>query len=227
MKYAKVIATILLTTIAVGASAQRVVRYNGTTATTSSSSADGWSRIYLNYNPTWVILNEGDLDENYVNNFAFGYAKAIPLVGDLYLEPGGEFQWYFKKHEAELYDTHFNMLSLRIPVNAVYDLDLGGITLRPYAGFYGRFNMLAKEKYEGQGHTSRQNLFKLKDGNNNRIYKHFQIGMQFGGTVVLANKYTAGFGYGFDFNPLTKVKAGGKVYKQKYSQLSLSAGLLF
>ena len=240
MKTIKFLAAVALMAMAVTATAQVVSRSSqriGTSSSSartvsqrSSSSSDGWNRAYIQYNPTWWILSKGSMDDNYVNGLTAGYATAFNIGGPVYLEVGGGLQWYHKKvtetYEDYWYDEEYemeqtmNMLSVRIPVNVVFDIDFGGFALRPYAGFYGRVNVVGKTKYEEDGHSEKVDLFDEEGGD----YKRFQFGMEFGANAVIADKFTAGFGYNFDFNPIWKYDGG---YKGKFGQLAITAGIIF
>ena len=159
----------------------------------SASAQEPFGTVYLQYNPSLFDLNQlivshdGHSVSTTYDAISLGYNYATPMFGiPLFLEFGGAIQWGFKYKDN--YKT--NMLALKIPLNVVYSIDISdSFSILPYAGAYGRFNLLAKTKYDEKP----ESYDWFSDGD----AKRFQIGLN-AGCRFRINQFTIGAGYYYD-----------------------------
>jgi len=135
--------------------------------------------LYLQYSPSRYYT--GDTKQKF-NEFSAGYARSIQILENqpYFVEVGANIKYSHDKENGINYD----LLSFRLPVNAVYKLYLSkvkDIALAPYAGIHVRAIVAGKE-----------------DG-----WKTFQIGWQTGLRLFI-NKVYAGISYARDFPDDTK-----------------------
>ena len=90
------------------------------------------------------------------------------------------------------------MIAVKIPIDVMYSFDVSdAVSIQPYAGIYGRFNIMAKTKYDGET----IDMFKKEDVGD--PWKRFQLGWQAGCKFRFAHKITVGAGYYMDFMKIT------------------------
>lgn len=135
--------------------------------------------LYLQYSPSRYYT--GDQKQKF-NEFSVGYARSIQIMENLpyFLEVGANAKYSHAKEDGVNYD----LLTFRLPVNAVYKLYLSktkDIALAPYAGIHLRAIAAGKEA----------------------DWKSFQIGWQVG-LRFYYNKVFLGISYARDFPDETK-----------------------
>lgn len=135
--------------------------------------------FYLQYSPSRYHTDESKLK---FNEFSIGYARSIQIMEDMpyFIEVGANVKYSHAKEEGVNYD----LLTFRLPVNAIYKFYLSktkDITLAPYAGIHIR--AIAAGKKED--------------------WKSFQIGWQTGFRFYY-NKVFMGISYARDFPGETK-----------------------
>lgn len=189
---------------------------NASSASASTVSSDGWSTLYLQYNPMTFDADGGDLD---FTGFTFGFNRAISLSSStpLFIEVGGALTYaYYSEDEDYGYDYDYdydygydydgteykvNVWSLKVPVSLTYDWQVADkISILPYAGLTFRYNLAGKYKVEYDGDEIDANLFD-DDEMGDSAFKRFQIGWQIGVNAKF-NKFLVGLSYGSDFSEI-------------------------
>ena len=130
---------------------QKVAKEPKVKAASAGTSVGGFSTAYVQWNFESQKVKAGSSSTSESGNsisggfsYAFGIAGATPL----YLEPGVALKYVWDKDD----NWKFNMLSLKVPVNVVYSFAATeNFNIEPYAGVYLRGNLLAKQKFEGNG----------------------------------------------------------------------------
>lgn len=135
--------------------------------------------LYLQYSPSRYITN--DVKQKF-HEFSLGYARSIQILENkpYFVEVGANIKYSHAKEN----DTNYNLLTFRIPVNAVYKFYLSktkDIALAPYAGVHMRAIAAGKEDN----------------------WKSFQIGWQTGLKCYI-NKVFMGISYARDFPDQSK-----------------------
>ena len=93
----------------------------------------------------------------------------------------------------------FSMLSIKIPVTAMYSFNVSdAVSILPYAGLYGRVNVLAQTKVG----DSKVDYFS-KDDMGDDTWSRFQLGVNFGCKFRFAQKFIVGGGYYTDLTKIT------------------------
>jgi len=135
--------------------------------------------LYLQYSPSRYNTDDSKLK---FHEFSVGYARSIQIMEELpyFVEVGANIKYSHAKEDGVKYD----LLTFRLPVNAVYKLYLSktkDIALAPYAGIHLRAIAAGKQA----------------------DWKSFQIGWQTG-LRFYYNKVFMGISYARDFPDETK-----------------------
>ena len=130
--------------------------------------------LYFQYSPS--RYHTGDIKQNF-NEFTIGYARSFQILEGkpYFVEAGANAKYSFANENG----VNHNLLTFRIPVNAVYKFYLSktkDIALAPYAGVYVRALVAGKED----------------------DWKCFQIGWQTGLRFYIQKVYM-GISYARDF----------------------------
>lgn len=118
-----------------------------------------------------------------LGGFSVGAAQARELPGEL------PFLYEYGVDLIAAFGDNSTLVSAAVPVNLMYRLDFGQISLLPFAGFNLTAHIIGQDKYGG-GVTS--NWFKSEDGET--ACHRFQLGAQFG-AKILYGKYFLGVSY--------------------------------
>ena len=157
--------------------------------------------FYLQYSPS--RYHTGDNKVKF-NEFTVGYARSIQIMEDMpyFVEVGANLKYsHAKENEAK-----YNLLTFKIPVNAVYKFYLSktkDIALAPYAGVYMRALAVAKERQDGGEKYSLLNVDNAEFTAIGEKWSCFQIGWQVGLKFYI-NKVFMGISYARDFPDKTK-----------------------
>ena len=140
----------------------------------SASDDEAFGTLFLQYNPSNMYVSyNGYSGSTSMTGFSLGYLYSKPISAPLYLEFGAAAQYFFKSEKYEDYypdyddyyygydehhshggkshDAKFSMLSVKIPINVMYSFEASdAIAIQPYAGIYGRVNILAQTKIGDQ-----------------------------------------------------------------------------
>ena len=161
MKAIKLFAVAALLAISSGAYAQ--FTNASTSSSVSSSSSEGWSTFFLQYNPSKVVCDVDGAEDLSLNGLTAGFTKAFPISpsSPVFIEAGVAVQYSFatwnwmddlkwmKVNGADP-EEKFSMVSAKVPVSLTYLFDLPNstISLAPYAGLDFRFNLFGSMKTE-------------------------------------------------------------------------------
>lgn len=197
---------------------------------------ESFGTLYLQYNPSQLkTKSHGSSNSESVHGITLGYSHALPLADiPLYLEFGGAVQYFFKSMDYTDYDVDwetgnysttkekakFSMLAFKIPVNVMYSFNISdAVSIIPYAGVYGRFNILAQQKVGDE----KINYFSKDDMGDDFVWKRFQVGWNAGCKFRFAQKFLVGAGYYMD---LMKVMSY-KEHKTHFQGFDITLGLTF
>lgn len=156
----KSFAVAALLAVSASASAQFT---NGSSSSASSANTEGWSTIWVEWNPSTMKTDIKGADNKSFTGLSFGYSQAFGLTPSMpiFVEAGLGVQYSFKKedkledyadqfglNEDELSllmnpEVKFSMFSAKIPVNLMYAFQIpnSSIMIAPYVGVTGRFNI--------------------------------------------------------------------------------------
>jgi hypothetical protein len=186
----------------------------------------GWSTFGFEYLPSSWVPEHGD-SESYTG-LALNYTSASPLTSSvpIFLEWGLGAQWSHWSDESGSgkykYEYSINMISLKVPINFIYDFQIPNtaINIDPYVGVRFRGNLWGEYKVENDDDSDTANLFDKDDmGGSDYTWNRFQIGWQIGVKARFSDAFFVGLGYGTDFSEISK--------KTKINETSLSLGFVF
>lgn len=224
MKSFKLIVMAAMLAVSTSAFAQFTNKSSSTAA--SAGSLDGWSSVWMEYNPSTFDYDDGD---DSFTGLSLGYSKAFNIVPGkpFFLEAGLGLQYSFYSEEIEDYgdyEAKFSMFSAKIPVNFIYKFDIpnSSVSLLPYVGLNLRYNFSAKEKDEEiDGKWEKEyDFFDKKDMDGEEYtWNRFQIGWNLGVKARFGQNFQVGLGYGEDFSEIAK--------KVKIHTTTISVGYTF
>ena len=203
----------------------------------SQMSTDNYNRIYVSYNPVQIkasgeYAKDVNTDSFFLkNSFSLGYLHANNIVDGLplYIEWGGNIQYFFGKQKADDYgyDDDYdydydydyysarpmstrggdgdnnkitaNMLSLNIPVNVALRLQFNDQKIGVTP--YMGLNFRVNLFGNVKSGDNKVNLFKEDDMGKDGKYDRFQVGFN-AGVGFSFSKFHLGVGYLIDFNKL-------------------------
>lgn len=174
--------------IAVTASGQRTSSSSSSNVYRSSSSFEGVSSFYIQYDAV-------SLDDISLNGIGIGFTHSwgISSSAPLYIQSGIGFQYAFGSED----EVDYNMYSVSIPVNLGYQFQISdGFALAPYLGVNARYYLGGKAKVDDY----EIKLFDSDEGDCNA----FAFGWQIGVKALLGKTFAAGISYGTDFTEMVE-----------------------
>ena len=237
MKTIKFFAVAALLAISSGAYAQF------TNASTSSSSTsvntEGWSTIWVEYNPIKVKYDVSGADDDSMNGYSAGYSKAFGISQGtpLFLEVGLGLQYanyndskkvYISGYGSTNVEQDITIWAAKVPVNLIYCYTIpnSSISLMPFIGATLRYNLSGTLKYEVSSldYSEKYDLFDKKDieeinFQDGKAWKRFQLGYQIGLKARFGQNFMAGLSYGNDLSEIA--------YKTKVQTTSITVGYTF
>lgn len=172
---------------------------------------NGWSTFGVEYLPSSFSFKHGDSES--FSGVAVNYTKASALTAStpLFLEWGVGAQYSFWSED----ETSINYVSLKVPVNLVYDFKIPetNICIDPYVGLRLRGNVWGEVSDDDEDES--YNLFDKDEGD----WKRLQIGWQIGVKARFNNSFYVGLGYGTDFSKMAD--------EMHINEASISLGLVF
>lgn len=240
MKSIKFFAVAAMMAVCTSASAQFSTTQSSSTSTTST---DGWSSFWVEYNAVSVNIDEKGVDDESATGFSMGYSQAFPIAPNspLFLEAGLGVQYTYNTNDDDLYysDGYYyyeledaelktDLFSVKVPVNLIYAFELPNSTVQimPFIGANLRYNLSGKRKYSFEGDEDfddddlEMDVFDKKDmGSEKATWKRFQLGWHIGLKARFGDSFFAGVSYGSDFSELAK--------KTKLSTTSVTIGYTF
>lgn len=229
MKQIKLFATAVMMAVSMSASAQFT---NGGSSSSSSTNNEGWSTIWVEWNPSTLKFDAKNADNESFTGLSLGYSQAFSIIQSqpLFLEAGLGVQYSFKTMDGEDFgfdeddevEVKFNMFSVKVPVNLLYKFDIpnSSVSLMPHIGANLRYNLSGKMKAEGEDDSEEVDLFDKDDmGSSKATWKRFQIGWQAGVKARFGQNFLVGVSYGSDFSEIAK--------KTKVGTTSITLGYTF
>jgi len=200
--------------LAISSSVHAQFTNNSSSSATTSSSSDGWSSVWVEYNPINIDFNQG-IDDESISGFSLGYSKAFPITSStpIFLEAGLGLQYSTKSDFMDSDDVTFKMFSAKVPVNLIYDFAIpnSSIKIDPFVGLTLRYNISGKLS----GDDDDIDLFDEDDMGKDNTFKRFQAGWQIGAKARFNGGFTIGVAYGSDFSNIWEAKAKGSSSKAK------------
>lgn len=235
MKVIKILAVAALLAVSTGAYAQ----FTNTSSSSSSTSVntDGWSTIWVEYNPIKVKYDVSGMDDESLTGFSAGYSQAFSISQGtpIFLEAGIGLQYanysdsessYVDGYGKVSVDQNITIWSAKVPVNLLYNFALpnSSISLAPFIGATLRYNVSGTLKYEVEDYSEKYDLFSKKEMDDaefldGKAWKRFQIGWQIGLKARFGQNFMAGVSYGSDFSEIA--------YKSKIQTTSITLGYTF
>lgn len=212
-----------LAVVCSSASAQ-FVSSKSSTGSASTVNTDGWSTVYLQYNPMTFDMDGTSED---FTGFTLGYNRAISVSSStpIYVEVGGALQYaYYSDDYDDDYDIEYkySVWSIKVPVSILYDWQVSNsVSILPFVGLTFRYNVSGKYKIDYDGDDYDWNLFDDDDMEElgwDEAWKRFQMGWQIGVNAKF-NKFLVGVSYGSDFS---------EIYDEcKFKTTSITVGYSF
>lgn len=233
MKKIKFLAAAFMLAVCTTATAQ-FSNAKGGASTTTSVDTEGWSTLYIQYNPSTFSIDEKGADDFNANAVSFGFNRAFGLSNStpLFIETGLGLQYTWSDDQStDDEDIKVSMLSFKIPVDLIYKFQIpnSSIAIMPYAGLNLRINAWGEQKIEEKddddddryrisragyydddddyyygNDKDKLNLFDKKDMGKDYVWKRFQIGWHAGVKAKFGKSFMAGVGYGSDFSEICK-----------------------
>lgn len=235
MKRIKFFAVAACLAISSGAYAQ--FTNNSSSSSSTSVNPDGWSTVWVEYNPIKVKFDVSGVDDESLTGFSAGYSKAFSISQGypIFLEAGVGLQYANYSDSEKVYisgfgtvtvDQDITIWSAKVPVNLLYKYDLpnSNISIAPFVGATLRYNLSGTLKYEAAGYSEKYDLFDdddMDDANflDGESWKRFQIGWQIGVKARVGQHFMAGISYGNDFSEIA--------YKSTIQTTSITLGYTF
>lgn len=247
MKRIKFFAVAAMLAISSGAYAQ----FTNTSSSSSSTSVntDGWSTIWVEYNPVKIKFDAKGVDDESATGLSFGYSQAFSITQGtpLFLELGLGVQYTFNTNDDDIYIYEYDddgdivdyekvddgelkttLFSAKIPVNLIYAFQIPNSSVRimPFVGANLRYNLSGKRKYSFDGDEDWDDddlefdVFDKKDmGSSKATWNRFQLGWNIGVKARFGENFLVGLSYGNDFSELAK--------KTKIQTTSITLGYTF
>jgi len=170
---------------------------------------------------------EKDYQKNNVSFYVTGYAD-LPVAPQFSIQPGVSLQGKGAKYEASGDNASGslsrNVMSIEVPVNAVYYIPAGAGNVFLGAGPYVGFNISGKDKWDGslgEGGTSGDR--KLEFSGDNKDMNLIDAGVNFLAGYKLNNGFLINAGYGLGLSNLNP----GDGEKTSNRVLSFGVGFQF
>lgn len=153
-----------------------------------------------------VTDEESDYQKNNVSFYLTGFAD-LPVAPQFSIQPGVSLQGKGNKFEAsgDLADGSWttNVMSIEVPVNAVYYIPAGAGNVFLGAGPYVGFNVSGKHKVEGSfGDSEASEEFDIEFGSGDDQMKRIEAGANFMAGYKLPNGFLINASYGLGLTNL-------------------------
>lgn len=188
--------------------------------------ADGYNRVTVSYeNESYSTSDKDEIDGFSANGFGVEYTRGFGVASfPLYIEAGLKATFGFHNESVYDVDADFTAISLNIPVNVVYRIDLGAnnMSVTPYTGLNFRVRCMAQTKYSYEGESETESFFDKKDWDPtaNRFQMGWNIGARFN-----YGPFGIGLGYTLDFLRFYNVNEDG--YKFHINTGTFNVGLSY
>ena len=192
----------------------------------TASAQEPFTTLHFLYSPTRLTYSTNEDTEKF-NAVAFGATYAQPIESSsFYVEFGGLVEWYFNTQakgfvngDNKYFDGKTNIVSVKIPLNALYSIDVSdNFRIQPYGGVYMRYNVWGEARYTLEQNVTTFKLFDKVDMGDG-AYKRFQMGATGGCRLCFCDFISLSAAYYYD---LTKVKENGR-----FQGVDLTLGFVF
>ncbi len=197
--------------------------------------ADGYNRVTVSYENESYSPG-GDFDDMKgfsANGFGIEYTRGFGVASfPLYIEAGLKATFGFHNESEKEYgvkiEDKFTAISLNIPVNVAYRIDLGAnnMSVTPYTGLNFRVRCTAQNKltasYQGEKESETVSWFDSDEWD--PTAKRFQMGWNIGARFNYG-PFGIGLGYTLDFMRFYNVDEDG--YKGHISTGTFNVGLSY
>ena len=189
------------------ASYKQKMKHNPYSVNSQKKTYHSYGLFYAEYNPhSWHFDNgiTGETTSGY-HGVSVGFNYFVPFAGPLGFDAGLKTQYLFRRKTELGVKNNFEMLSLTVPIDLALDLRATRwLTVYPYAGLYGRYNLTASSKKGTDEKLITYNWF--KEGNPDGEMNRFQMGWQVGVNFRFNETFAVGGGYWMDFGEVTDHK---------------------
>ena len=177
-------------------------QYNPYSRDYHSQESPSFGTFFVEYNPHTVHTTTAYSATNTTHDgLSVGFNYFVPVVSHFGIDAGLKGQYFFHKETVFGVKEKYNQFSATVPVDLVIDIRLAdGFAIDPFAGLYGRYDLIAKETSEVGGKRSSVNLFEKSQ--TNQTMNRFQLGWQAGVNLRIAQSFTVGASYWMDFSEL-------------------------
>lgn len=241
MKKIRFIALAVFSAFAMSATAQSYYQQQSRKSS-SYYDVEPFSTLYVQFSPSKLYakseykgdgISLSESENSSINALSLGYAYYMPLSESipLYLDFGAAVQWFFKSKEYKdyFYDEEINekvktnLISVKIPINVSYAIPVSdAFCIAPYAGIYGRVNIIGKEKAGDES----ADMFS-KDDYGDAVAKRFQAGWNAGVNFRIANAITVGAGYYMDLLKFQSYEEHHAKFKSHFQGFDITLGFNF
>lgn len=187
--------------------------------------ADGYNRVTVSYENESYSPNEGKDYDFSANGFGIEYTRGFGVASfPLYIEAGLKATFGFHGESHDKIDADFTAISLNIPVNVAYRIDLGAnnMSVTPYTGLNFRVRCMAQTKYSYKDESETESFFDKDDWD--PTAKRFQMGWNIGARFNYG-AFGIGLGYTLDFMKFYNYNEDG--YKFNISTGTFNVGLSY
>ncbi|MCM1070566.1 MAG: outer membrane beta-barrel protein [[Clostridium] fimetarium] len=196
--------------------------------------ADGYNRVTVSYENESYSSSDKDFTDGFsANGFGIEYTRGFGVASfPLYIEAGLKATFGFHNDSEKAYgmklEDKFTAISLNIPVNVAYRIDLGAnnMSVTPYTGLNFRVRLTAQDKVTiSDEDDSQSNTISWFDKDEfDPTAKRFQMGWNIGARFNYG-PFGIGLGYTLDFMRFYNVDEEG--YKAHISTGTFHVGLSY
>lgn len=161
----------------------------------TASEAQTFGSFFVEYNPHTVHATTAYSSTNTTyQGLSLGFNYFLPVVSSLGIDAGLKGQYFFHNETKMGVKYKDVQVAATIPVDLVLDLKLSDfLALDPFAGLYGRYNLIAKQTTEINGKRTSANLF--EKSHTDDPLRRFVWGWQAGVNLRVGNTITIGAAY--------------------------------
>lgn len=176
--------------------------------------ADGYNRVTVSYENENYGSNDNDVFDGFsANGFGIEYTRGFGVASfPLYIEAGLKATFGFHNESDKVngikVEDKYSAISLNIPVNVAYRIDLGAnnMSVTPYTGLNFRVRCTAQDKikasYQGESKSETYSFFDKDDMEDlmgaDKTANRFQMGWNIGARFNYG-AFGIGLGYTLDF----------------------------
>ncbi len=203
----KVFLTLVCTFAVLTVSAQRASSSSSSFFSTESSDQPITFSVRGGVNFSNMTYEEGDISytPDTHTGWHVGVAVDFPLLESLYIQSGLYYTVKGCKEEAEIETSTYTPAYLEIPVLASYRYNFSDAAqLQINVGPYFAYGVGGKVKWESKVESGEEDFFGDENEKGSFGAKRFDIGLQVGLGLTIAQHYYVGAGYEFGFTNIVR-----------------------